>query len=148
MSVATSRDGTSRPLEGKIKVAFGGSGWATIFANNTEQEVSDTLNGLGIDVSVERVFLVGGASSTLITFREPRGDVPLIKRSGLVGTGAIARVDEEVKGSCLSGYFRVCNGSRETDPIHWNASSGVVQSELIRSGVVDNRTYVEDALYI
>ena len=96
VSVATRRDGTSRPLEGKIKVAFGGSGWATIFANNTEQEVSDTLNGLGIDVSVERVFLVGGASSTLITFREPRGDVPLIKvnASGLVGTGAIARVDE------------------------------------------------------
>ena len=59
VSVATRRDGTSRPLEGKIKVAFGGSGWATIFANNTEQEVSDTLNGLGIDVSVERVFLVG-----------------------------------------------------------------------------------------
>ena len=76
--------------------------------------MSDTLNSLGIDVSVERVFLVGGASSTLITFREPRGDVPLIKvnASGLVGTGAIARVDEEVKGSCLSGYFRVYNGSR------------------------------------
>ena len=66
VSVATRRDGTSRPLEGKIKVAFGGSGWATIFANNTEQEVSDTLNSLGVDVSVERVFLVGGASSTLI----------------------------------------------------------------------------------
>ena len=89
-----------KTLEGKIKAAFGGSGWATIFANNTEQEVSDTLNGLGIDVSVERVFLVGGASSTLITFLE-RGDVPLIKvnASGLVGTGAIARVDEEVKGA-------------------------------------------------
>ena len=62
-----------------------------------------------------------------------------VNASGLVGTGAIARVDEEVKGSCLSGYFRVYNGSRETDPIHWNASAAIVQSELIRSGVVDNR---------
>ena len=106
--------------------------WATILANDTEQAVSATLNGLGIDVLVERVFLVGGASSTLITFRE-RGDMPPLRvnASGLIGTGAIARVDEEVKGSCLSGYFRVYNGSRETDPMPWNAFS-IVQSELIR----------------
>ena len=39
---------TSQDWKVKVKVAFGGSGWATIFANSTEQEVSDTLSGLGI----------------------------------------------------------------------------------------------------
>ena len=50
--------------------------------------MSATLNGLGIDVLVERVFLVGGASSTLITFEERRYASDKVNASGLM----VARV--------------------------------------------------------